>query len=169
MKVLDRHSGWLAAKSTGKVALADLVVSILFGALVLPLQSAAARSASGGAGSPDTAFFYRPADLPETVAARVRDLGVRAAQALGFTRRMYEITLAEHPAYKIPVLDFRGTATGIDLLKVVETGIVPVVNTGIAHKQPGVGMVGAGLVKPPIECFRQALLAFVETTRSPRA
>lgn len=101
--------------------------------------------------------------------AIVQFVGGSAAQALGFTRRMYEITLAEHPAYKIPVLDFRGTATGIDLLKVVETGIVPVVNTGIAHKQPGVGMVGAGLVKPPIECFRQALLAFVETIRSSRA
>ncbi|HVP38837.1 MAG TPA: DUF1116 domain-containing protein [Candidatus Saccharimonadales bacterium] len=92
--------------------------------------------------------------------AIVQFVGGRASQALEFTRRMYGITLAEHPAFKIPVLDFRGTATGIDLLKVVETGVVPVVNTGIAHKEPGVGMVGAGLVKPPFECFRQALLAF---------
>jgi hypothetical protein len=94
--------------------------------------------------------------------AIVQFVGGSASQALAFTRRMYDITLAEHPAYKIPVLDFRGTATGIDLLKVVETGVVPVVNTGIAHKRPGVGMVGAGLVKPPFECFREALLAFVE-------
>ncbi len=94
--------------------------------------------------------------------AIVQFVGGTAAQALGTTRRMYEITLAEHPAYRIPALDFRGTATGIDLLKVVETGVVPVVNTGIAHKTPGVGMVGAGLVKPPFECFRDALLAFTD-------
>jgi len=97
--------------------------------------------------------------------AIVQFVGGSAAQALGYTRRMYDITLAEHPVYKIPVLDFRGTATGIDLLKVVETGVVPVVNTGIAHKEPGVGMVGAGLVKPPFECYRQALLAFAETLK----
>jgi hypothetical protein len=95
--------------------------------------------------------------------AIVQFVGGSASQALAFTRRMYGITLAEHPTYKIPALDFRGTATGIDLLKVVETGVVPVVNTGIAHKRPGVGMVGAGLVKPPFSCFAQALLAFAES------
>lgn len=95
--------------------------------------------------------------------AIVQFVGGTAAQALGTTRRMYDITLAEHPAYKIPALDFRGTASGIDLLKVVESGVVPVVNTGIAHREPGIGMVGAGLVKPPFECFRDALLAFSST------
>ncbi len=92
--------------------------------------------------------------------AIVQFVGGTAAQALGFTRSMYDITLAEHPLYKIPALDFRGTATGIDLLKVVDTGVVPVVNTGIAHKEPGIGMVGAGLVKPPFACFAQALRAY---------
>jgi len=99
--------------------------------------------------------------------AIVQFVGGSAAQALAFTRRMYDITLAEHPTYRIPALDFRGTATGIDLLKVVESGVVPVVNTGIAHRQPGVGMVGAGLVKPPFACFRQALLAFAESLGAP--
>jgi len=99
--------------------------------------------------------------------AIVQFVGGSAAQALAYTRRMYDITLAEHPVYKIPALDFRGTATGIDLVKVVETGVVPVVNTGIAHRQPGVGMVGAGLVKPPFECFRQALVAFAEALGDP--
>jgi len=99
--------------------------------------------------------------------AIVQFVGGSAAQALAFTRRMYDITVAEHPIYKIPALDFRGTATGIDLLKVIETGVVPVVNTGIAHRRPGVGMVGAGLVKPPFECFRKALLAFVGTIAPP--
>jgi hypothetical protein len=94
--------------------------------------------------------------------AIVQFVGGSASQALTFTHRMYEITLAEHPAFKIPAMDFRGTPTGIDLLKVVETGIVPVVNTGIAHKMPGIGMVGAGLVRPPMVCFTNALLAFAK-------
>lgn len=90
-------------------------------------------------------------------------VGGSASQALTFTRRMYEITLAEHPTYKIPALDFRGTPTGIDVRKVVEAGILPVVNTGIAHKTPGIGMVGAGLVDPPIACYREALVAFAQS------
>jgi hypothetical protein len=99
--------------------------------------------------------------------AIVQFVGGSASQALATTRRMYEITLAEHPAFRIPALDFRGTATGIDLLRVAESGTVPVVNTGIAHRQPGIGMVGAGLVKPPFECFRSALLAFAESLGAP--
>jgi hypothetical protein len=94
--------------------------------------------------------------------AIVRFVGGTPEDALATTVRMYEIAAAEHDAYQIPALDFRGTPTGIDLLKVVETGIVPAVNTGIAHKEPGVGMVGAGLVKPPLECFLDAARAFVE-------
>ena len=70
---------------------------------------------------------------------------------------MYDITLAEHNAWQIPVLEFRGTPTGIDAALVVRTGIVPSVNTGIAGSQPGTGQVGAGLVTPPIECFADAV------------
>jgi hypothetical protein len=95
--------------------------------------------------------------------AIVQFVGSTAAEALAFTRRMYNITLAEHPVYRIAALDFRGTPSGIDLVKIVETGTLPIVNTGIAHREPGVGMVGAGLVRPPVECFRNALGAFVET------
>jgi hypothetical protein len=94
--------------------------------------------------------------------AIVRFVGGTAPDALRFTRRMYEITVAENGAFPIPALDFRGTPAGIDVVKVVDKGILPVVNTGIAHKDPGVGMVGAGLVKPPAACFRDALVAFVE-------
>jgi hypothetical protein len=97
--------------------------------------------------------------------AIVQFVGGTAAQALAFTRRMYNITLTEHTAYKIPALDFRGTPTGIDLLRVIESGILPVVNTGIAHRQAGIGMVGAGLVKPPIACFGGAVRAFAERLR----
>jgi hypothetical protein len=94
--------------------------------------------------------------------AIVKFVGGSPADAIDFTLRMYEITVTEHDAYRIPALDFRGTPTGIDLRKVVETGILPVINTGIAHREPGVGMVGAGLVKPPENCFRDALLAFAD-------
>ncbi len=94
--------------------------------------------------------------------AIVKFVGGSPQDAIAYTTRMYEITLAENPAYQIPALDFRGSPTGIDVRKVVETGILPVVNTGIAHKDPGVGMVGAGLVKPPRNCFRDAVLAFAE-------
>jgi hypothetical protein len=95
--------------------------------------------------------------------AIVQFVGGTAPDAIRLTRRMYGITLAEHPVYRIPALDFRGTPAGIDLLRVVETVVVPVVNTGIAHKEPGVGMVGAGLVKPPLSCFRDALVALART------
>lgn len=94
--------------------------------------------------------------------AIVKFVGGTPERALEFTRRMYAITLAESNAYHIPALDFRGTPTGIDVLRVVETGIVPAINTGIAHKEPGIGMVGAGLVTPPMSCFREAALALAQ-------
>ncbi len=82
--------------------------------------------------------------------------------ALDATLEMYEITAGEHPHFTIPPLDFRGTPVGIDLRKVVELGITPRVNTGIAHREAGIGQVGAGLVRPPLELFQQALLAYAE-------
>ena len=94
--------------------------------------------------------------------AIVKFVGGSARDAIRYTQQMYEITVAENDTYQIPTLDFRGTPTGIDLLKVVETGILPAINTGIAHKEPGIGMVGAGLVHPPENCFHDALEAFAE-------
>lgn len=94
--------------------------------------------------------------------AIVKFVGGTAKDAINYTLSMYEITIAENNAFGIPVLEFRGTPTGIDIRKVVETGILPAINTGIAHKEPGVGQVGAGLVKPPVNCFEDALVAFAE-------
>jgi len=94
--------------------------------------------------------------------AIVKFVGGSPKDAIDVTTRMYEICAAESLSYRIPALDFRGTPTGIDVRKVVETGILPAINTGIAHKDPGVGMVGAGLVKPPENAFRDALVAFAE-------
>jgi hypothetical protein len=82
--------------------------------------------------------------------------------ALNATLEMYEICYAEHKYFTMPPLDFRGTPTGIDIRKVVEKGITPRVNTGIAHKDPGVGQVGAGLVRPPMAMFEEAVVAYAE-------
>lgn len=76
--------------------------------------------------------------------------------ALKTTQEMYEITFDEHENFTIPILNYRGTPLGIDVRKVVETGILPQINTGIAHRQPGVGMVGAGILRAPEVCFKEA-------------
>jgi hypothetical protein len=87
----------------------------------------------------------------------------RASEAAVFTRQMAEITVGANPAWTIPAMDFAGVPTGIDIRLVVETGLAPTINTGIAHREPGVGQVGAGVVKAPLKCFEQALVAFAET------
>ena len=86
-----------------------------------------------------------------------------AEDAINTTLEMYEITIAEHEHFSIPALGFRGTPTGIDLRAVVETGLTPRINTGIAHKDAGVGQIGAGLVRPTAKVFESALTAFAET------
>jgi hypothetical protein len=87
----------------------------------------------------------------------------RASDAAAFTRSMAEITVGPNPAWTIPAMDFAGVPTGIDIRLVVETGLPPTINTGIAHREPGIGQVGAGVVKAPLKCFEQALIAFAET------
>jgi uncharacterized protein DUF1116 len=86
----------------------------------------------------------------------------QASGAAAFTRTMGEITIGNNPEWTIPTMDGMGVPTGIDIRLVVETGIAPTINTGIAHRRPGVGQVGAGVVRAPIECFRQALVAFAD-------
>jgi hypothetical protein len=88
--------------------------------------------------------------------AIVKFVGGTPADALNVTMEMYEITAGEHTAFSIPALDFRGTPLGVDVRKVIRTGILPRLNTGIAHRHPGVGMVGAGLVQAPRGCFEAA-------------
>jgi hypothetical protein len=138
---------------------------------------------TGPAGVPDGLYLgsYGPADanpdigdstITETsglggfamaaAPAIVRFVGGEVADAVRATRSMYEITLAEHPAYHIPGLGFRGTPVGIDVTLVARTGLLPVVNTGIAGRVAGTGQVGAGLVKPPVEAFTTALIALAE-------
>ncbi len=97
-----------------------------------------------------------------TAPAIVTFIGSTPKDATNATLEMYEITVAEHKYFTIPTLDFRGTPTGVDIRKVVEKGIPPRINTGIAHKQAGVGQVGAGLVRPPMKIFEDALVAYAE-------
>ncbi|HET8603109.1 MAG TPA: DUF1116 domain-containing protein [Marmoricola sp.] len=101
-----------------------------------------------------------------TAPAIVRFVGGTVPDALATTRRMHEITLGSNRRWTIPVLDFAGTATGIDVARVCRTGILPQINTGMAGRVAGVGQVGAGLVTPPAEVFPAALAALAHRTRA---
>jgi hypothetical protein len=101
-----------------------------------------------------------------TAPAIVRFVGGSVPDALATTRRMHEITLGENPRWSVPVLEFQGTPTGIDVTKVCRTGILPQINTGMAGKVAGVGQVGAGLVTPPAEIFPKALRRLAELAPS---
>ncbi len=92
-----------------------------------------------------------------TAPAIVRFVGGSVPDALAVSRRMYEITEAENPAFAIPILEFRGAPTGIDVTRVLRTGILPQINTGMAGRVAGTGQVGAGLVTPPMDCFTAAI------------
>lgn len=92
-------------------------------------------------------------------------IGGTVDTAVAHSLSMAEITTAQNPSVTIPLLDFRGIATGIDIRKVVQTGILPVISTAIAHKEAGIGMIGAGITNPPAECFEKALLAFAGSSR----
>jgi hypothetical protein len=87
----------------------------------------------------------------------------RASDALAFTRAMGELTVGRNPKWAMPALDFEGVPAGIDVRKVAETGIQPAINTGIAHREPGVGQVGAGVARAPLACFDRALAAFARS------
>jgi len=87
-------------------------------------------------------------------------VGGTPEEALAYSREMKKITVATHPTYRMPALGFAGTAIGIDIRKVVQTGITPIIDTAIAHKDPGYPKIGAGMVRAPLECFKKALIAF---------
>ena len=94
--------------------------------------------------------------------AIVQFIGGTPQLAQASTLEMLEITLGRNPAFSLAQLNFQGTPAGIDARKVVDRGILPVINTGIAHRLPGVGQVGAGLTRAPAECFTQAVSALAD-------
>lgn len=91
--------------------------------------------------------------------AIVKFVGGTPEDAIENSLRMRQITLGESNVFQLPALDFRGTACGIDARRVVDAGIEPVINTGIAHREPGIGQIGAGLTRAPLACFVQAVTA----------
>jgi hypothetical protein len=92
-----------------------------------------------------------------TAPAIVRFVGGSVPDALATTQRMYDICAGENPGWSIPIMEFRGTPTGIDVTSVLRSGQLPQINTGMAGKVAGVGQVGAGLVTPPMDCFVAAI------------
>ena len=92
--------------------------------------------------------------------AIVSFVGGSASDAIARTNQMYEITNGESKSFTIPALNFRGTPTGVDIRKVVELNLTPLINTGIAHKEAGIGQIGAGLTAAPIGMFHDAFRAF---------
>ena len=81
-------------------------------------------------------------------------------EAMAYSREMRQITVGTSANYRMPVFGFQGTSLGIDIRRVVQTGITPIIDTAIAHKNPGFSIIGAGLVRAPLECFQKALVAF---------
>ncbi len=94
--------------------------------------------------------------------AIVQFVGGTPQDGLNRTLSMYEVTVGENNVYQVPYLNFRGTPTGIDIRKVLEKNVLPFIDTGIAHKDPGIGQVGAGLVDAPVEVFKKAVVKFAE-------
>jgi hypothetical protein len=93
--------------------------------------------------------------------AIVQFVGGTPQDAIAYTREMFHITMGVNGGFTLPPLNFDASPAGIDVRKVVDTGIAPVINTGIAHKDAGVGQVGAGITRAPLECFEQAITAFM--------
>lgn len=94
--------------------------------------------------------------------AIVQFVGGTVSEAIRYSEQMYQITAGKHVMFTMPNLNFLPTALGINVIDVIEKNILPIINTGVAHKDPGVGQIGAGLVHPPLECFEKALFALVE-------
>jgi len=94
--------------------------------------------------------------------AIIKFVGGNVKLAVSKNLAMYEITIGENNVYQIPYFDFRGTPTGIDIRKVVEKNVAPFIDTGVAHKNAGVGQVGAGLIDAPMEVFKKAVVAFAK-------
>ena len=95
--------------------------------------------------------------------AIVNFVGGTPDDAIANTLAMGHITLGQNSAFTLPAMNFSGTPAGIDARKVVDTGILPIINTGIAHREAGIGQIGAGITHAPLACFTQAIVALAET------
>jgi Protein of unknown function (DUF1116) len=100
--------------------------------------------------------------------AIVQFVGGTPADATANSRRMLSITLGTNPAFTLPALNFGGTPAGIDAVLVADSGILPIINTGIAHSKAGIGQIGAGITTAPMQCFTEAIAALATTLRPER-
>jgi Protein of unknown function (DUF1116) len=100
--------------------------------------------------------------------AIVQFVGGTPADATANSRRMLSITLGANPAFTLPALNFGGTPAGIDAVLVADSGVLPIINTGIAHKKAGIGQIGAGITTAPMQCFNEAIAALAAARRSER-
>jgi hypothetical protein len=100
--------------------------------------------------------------------AIVQFVGGTPADATANSRRMLSITLGTNPAFTLPALNFGGTPAGIDAVLVADSGVLPIINTGIAHKKAGIGQIGAGITTAPMPCFSEAIAALAATLRPER-
>jgi hypothetical protein len=99
--------------------------------------------------------------------AIVKFVGGTPTDAIHHSLRMRAITLGVNPSFTLPALDFAAAAVGIDARKVVDNGILPVINSGIAHRQAGVGQIGAGVTTAPMACFTAAVKALARSIGEP--
>ena len=128
-----------------------------------------------GFGPDDAALDIGDSTITETIGlggfamaaapAIVGFVGGSAADAIRATESMYDICWSQSQSFRVPALGFRGTPLGIDSREVVHTGLLPVVNTGIAHREAGIGQIGAGLAKPPMDAFVASVEALTERLR----
>ncbi|MGZ9146517.1 MAG: DUF1116 domain-containing protein, partial [Nitrospira sp.] len=94
--------------------------------------------------------------------AIVKFVGGTPQDAIDNTMAMTHITVGRNNAFTLPALNFAGSPAGIDVRKVLDTGIQPIINTGIAHREAGVGQIGAGITRAPLACFTQAVSALAK-------
>ncbi|MEO8628044.1 MAG: DUF1116 domain-containing protein [Betaproteobacteria bacterium] len=104
-----------------------------------------------------------------TAPAIVQFVGGTPDDAIANTREMTHITLGRNNAFTLPAMNFTGTPAGIDARKVLDTNILPIINTGIAHREAGVGQIGAGITRAPLECFAQAIVALASSVAESEA
>ena len=98
-------------------------------------------------------------DIAHELRERLEVRDYEAGEAIAASREMRRITVGENPAFTLPILDFAAAPAGIDARKVADSGVLPIVNTGIAHREAGVGQIGAGITAAPMDCFVQAVRA----------
>ena len=87
-------------------------------------------------------------------------VGADEARARAITEDAATIALGEHSDYRVPALSNRGAPIGVDVRRVVETGVRPTIDIVMVHPEPGRGVVGFGLTQPPFACFEAAVAAF---------